>query len=88
DLCALDGLFSSGETAGIAYAESWAVMSYLIRRQPQSFATYVKSTQQLRPLQVRTAEERVQQLMEALSVSDEEFSRKLIQMISRLRVSR
>ncbi len=83
-----DSVFSAAETAASAYAESWALMNWLIRREQQSFREYVRGLQELRPLQRVSAQQRTQRLLDCLPDQGAGAEQELIRMISRLRVSR
>lgn len=83
-----DTVFSAGETAAAAYAQSWAIMTWLIRREQQAFRDYVSNLQQLQPLQKVPAAERTQRLLDCLPNQGEAAEQDLIRMITRLRVSR
>jgi hypothetical protein len=88
DLLISDGVFQSTETAVAAYAESWALVSYLIRQKPEQFAAYAVRLQQLAPLQSVSAAERQQMFVEAVGEQPSEVVERLIPWVRRLRVPR
>lgn len=88
DLLVHDQLFQSGDTAVAAYAESWGLVSYLVKKKPAEFAAYAQRLQELRPLRPVTAAERRQMFMEAAGEDPAELAERLIPWVRRLRVSR
>lgn len=88
DLLVNDGAFQSTDTAVAAYAESWALVSYLIRQKPEQFASYAARLQQLAPLQSVSAAERQQMFVEAVGEQPSEVVERLIPWVRRLRVPR
>ena len=88
DLLVNDGLFQSGDTAAAAYAESWGLVSYLVKKKPAELALYAQRLQGLRPLRSVTAAERRQMFMECTGEDPSELAGRLIPWVRRLRVAR
>ena len=58
-LVAEDAPLRNARTAPAAYADAWAMNYYLIRHQPKQYVAYVKTLSEQKPLETRTAEERI-----------------------------
>jgi hypothetical protein len=58
-LVADDAPMRNGRTAAGAYADAWAANYYLIRYRPKEYVEYVKALAEQKPLETRTAEERI-----------------------------
>lgn len=58
DLITDDGLLRDPATAGEAYAESWALCYYLLRRNPDGLVAYLQELSELSPLATLTIQER------------------------------
>ena len=59
-LVADDAPLRNARTAPAAYADAWALNYYLIRYQPKAYVDYVKALAEQQPLEIRTAEERIE----------------------------
>jgi len=47
-----------------AYAESWALVYYLLKKRPKEFVAYMKMLSEKKPLMQETEEERIEQFEE------------------------
>jgi hypothetical protein len=88
DLLVNDNAFQSADAAVAAYAESWGLVSYLVKKKPQEFAEYARRLQRLQPLQAVTGSARQQMFTEAIGETPAELSGRLIPWVRRLRVAR
>lgn len=91
-----DAAFQSEDPATVAaaYAESWALVYYLIRREPQAFRSYAQRLQQLQPLQPIRAEQRWEAFRSVITDTEngsegnrmDELERRVVRSVRRLRV--
>lgn len=83
-----DAVFQSDDPTIIAaaYAESWALVYHLIRRQPDSFSKLATTIQHRLPLVPVSQQQRLQAFHEALPAPLPEVERDLIRSIGRLKV--
>lgn len=83
-----DAVFQSEDPTIIAaaYAESWALVYYLIRRKPDSFSQLATTIQHRLPLVPVSEQQRLQAFKDALSGPLPELQRDLIRSIRRLKV--
>jgi len=88
DLLVNDSAFQSADAAVAAYAESWGLVSYLVKKKPLEFAEYARRLQRLQPLQAVTGSARQQMFTEAIGETPAELSGRLIPWVRRLRVAR
>jgi hypothetical protein len=88
DLVKSDELFLNPETVAQAYATSWALTSYLIRKERTAFETYLKRMAERKPLVVVTPEERLEEFRAVFGKSADEFRAVLDPYVARLRVPR
>lgn len=86
NLLAVDAAFQSPEQLADAYAESWAVTSYLIRNQRNAFDQLVLHQQRRKPMKVVSANERLAEMREVTQLDPTELEAAVIHFISRLRV--
>jgi hypothetical protein len=88
DLVKSDELFLDPDTVAQAYATSWALTSYLIRKERTAFETYLKRMAERKPLVVVTPEERLEEFRAVFGKSADEFRAVLDLYVARLRVPR
>jgi len=88
ELLVNDNAFQSADAAVAAYAESWGLVSYLVKKKPLEFAEYARRLQRLQPLQAVTGSARQQMFTEAIGETPAELSGRLIPWVRRLRVAR
>jgi hypothetical protein len=88
ELLTSDRTFQTVESAPAAYAQSWALMAWLVRQHPEQLAQYIRQLQALQPLQPVSADHRIQMFQESLGSPLEEIPRDLIAWARRQRSSR
>jgi len=88
DLMRSDATFMDASTVAVAYAESWAMMTYLFRQEKAGMKLYLTNLSQRKPLQSVTPEQRIQEFTAAFGKSPDEMERDVISYIRRLRVSK
>lgn len=88
DLLSVDKAFLSADTVATAYAESWALTSYLFRQQKEGMKKYLTKISQRKPLQRVSPEERVAEFEDSFGKSSDEIERETVSFVRRLRPPR
>jgi hypothetical protein len=88
ELLTSDQAFQTAESARAVYAESWALMTFLIRQHPEKMGAYMRRMQSLRPLESVSAEQRIAIFRESFETEPDELQKDLIPWIRRQRVPR
>ncbi|MEI7702845.1 MAG: DUF1570 domain-containing protein [Planctomycetia bacterium] len=88
ELLTSDQTFQTAQSARAAYAESWALMTFLIRQHPEKMGAYMRRMQSLRPLESVSAEQRIAIFRESFETAPDELQKELIPWIRRQRVPR
>lgn len=88
NLLSNDRLFQESATAPAAYAESWALVSWLMKQQREGFEKYLKVVSERKPFVRVTNQERTAEFEAAIGKSPDEIEKSLIPFISRLRPAR
>jgi len=88
ELLTSDRTFQTAESAPAAYAQSWAMMAWLVRQHPEQLAQYIQKLQALQPLQTVSADQRTQMFQESLGSPLEELPGDLITWARRQRSAR
>jgi hypothetical protein len=88
DLLTSDQTFQTAESARAAYAESWALMTFLVRQHPENMGAYMRRMQALRPLESVSGEQRITMFRESFQTTPEEVQKELIPWIRRQRIPR
>lgn len=86
DLMRSDAVFLDASTVAVAYAESWAVTTYLFRQQKAGMKLFLATLSQRKPLQAVTPEQRIQEFTAAFGKSPDEMEREAVSFVRRLRV--
>jgi len=73
------------DTAADAYAESWALVYYLLLQRPKEFKAYVERIASKPPLVYADAEERIRDFRETVSEDLEKLDADFVRFISRLK---
>ncbi len=88
DLMRSDAMFMDSATVAVAYAESWAITTYLFRQQKAGMKLFLTNLSQRKPLQAVTPEQRIQEFSAAFGKSPDEMEREVVSFVRRLRVSK
>ena len=80
-----DRRLQNTDTATDAYAESWALVYYLLMQRPQAFTAYVERIASKPPLVYADAEERIRDFRETVEDDLEKFDANFVRFISRLK---
>ncbi|MBL8814646.1 MAG: DUF1570 domain-containing protein [Planctomyces sp.] len=83
-----DRLLQEAATAPAAYAESWALVTWLMKQHREGFDKYLKVISERKPFVRVSAEERTAEFEAAIGKSPDEIEKTLIPFISRLRPAR
>lgn len=86
NLLQTDQTFLDNNTVAIAYAESWALTSYLFRQHKDGMTKYLTNLSRRKPLVRITAEERIQEFEAAFEKSPDEIERAAVSYVRRLRI--
>lgn len=86
DLVGADKSFFASDKVAAAYAESWALTTYLFRQQKEGMKKYVTNLSQRKPLQLLTPEQRLQEFQQAFGKSPDEIESDVVSYVRRLRV--
>jgi len=81
-----DKSFLDSATVATAYAESWAVTTYLFRQQKEGMRRFLHTISQRVPLQSVTPEQRIQEFTTAFGKSPDECEQEVVSFVRRLRV--
>ena len=85
-LVASDAPFQNADQVAAAYSESWALMTWLIRKDPEGMDRFMKAISQRKPLKQLTPDERSLEFQSAFEESLDEIETSLIPYIGRMRV--
>lgn len=85
DLIRRDSLFQQSETANAAYAESWAMVTWLVRERPEQLGEWIEQLSQQRPLEPVTAEERLAMFVKVFGAAPSELTAEIIRDVRKLR---
>ncbi len=85
DLIRRDPLFQQSETANAAYAESWAMVTWLVRERPEQLGEWIEQLSQQRPLEPVTAEERLAMFVKVFGAAPSELTAEIIKNVRKLR---
>ncbi len=88
DLIRRDSLFQQTDTAVAAYAESWALVTWLVREQPEELGRWIERLGQQRPLEPVTADERTAMFVSVFGGLPSELAARVTKDVRRLRASR
>lgn len=86
ELLQTDKSFLSASTVALAYAEGWALTTYLFREEKAGMKKFLANLSQRKPLKPLTPEQRIQEFEVAFGKSPDEIERDLVPFIRRLRV--
>jgi hypothetical protein len=81
-----DKSFTDSATVATAYAESWALTTYLLRQQKSGMGRFLQTISRRIPLQPVTAEQRLQEFTTAFGKSPDECEQEVVSFVRRLRV--
>lgn len=85
DLIRQDALFQQSGTATAAYAESWALVTWLVRERPEQLGKWIERLRQQKPLEPVTAAERSALFADVFGVPPGELETQITKDIRRLR---
>jgi len=85
DLIRQDALFQQTGTAAAAYAESWALVTWLVRERPEQLGKWIERLRQQKPLQPITAEEGSALFVDVFGVRPDELEIHITKDIRKLR---
>jgi len=85
DLIRQDALFQQTGTAAAAYAESWALVTWLVRERPEQLGKWIERLRQQKPLVPVTAAERSALFVDVFGVRPDELEMQITKDIRRLR---
>ncbi|MGV2337041.1 MAG UNVERIFIED_CONTAM: DUF1570 domain-containing protein [Planctomycetaceae bacterium] len=85
DLIRRDPLFQQSETANAAYAESWAMVTWLVRERPEQLGEWIEQLSQQRPLESVTAEERLAMFVKVFGAAPSELTAEIVKDVRKLR---
>jgi hypothetical protein len=88
DLIASDSAFLEDDSVAAAYAESWALTTWLIREQPDELSSYLRTIGRHQPLQPESAEGRQTAFQAAFGKTADEMHGDVVSYIRKLRVPR
>ncbi|MFM7055469.1 MAG: DUF1570 domain-containing protein [Planctomycetota bacterium] len=88
DLIRRDALFQQSGTAVAAYAESWALVTWLVREQPEQLGRWIGNLRQQQPLDPVTADERTAMFVSAFGGLPSELASQMTKDVRRLRASK
>jgi hypothetical protein len=71
-----------------AYAESWALVTWLVREQPEELGRWIGKLGQQRPLEPVTADERTAMFVSVFGGLPSELTARVTKDVRRLRASR
>ena len=81
-----DKSFLDSATVATAYAESWALTTYLFRQQKEGMGRFLQTISRRIPLQPVTPEQRIQEFTTAFGKSPDECEQEVVSFVRRLRV--
>ncbi len=85
DLIRRDTLFQQPETATAAYAESWALVTWLVRERPEQLGKWIERLSRQKPLEPVTAEERLAMFVQVFGDSPSELAAEITKDVRKLR---
>lgn len=85
DLIRKDALFQQSGTAAAAYAESWALVTWLVRERPEQLGKWIERLRQQKPLEPVTAAERSALFVDVFGVPPGELEIQITKDVRRLR---
>jgi len=85
DLIRKDTLFQQSETATAAYAESWALVTWLVRERPEQLRKWIEQLSHQRPLEPVTGEERLAMFVEVFGTAPSELTAEITKDVRKLR---
>jgi hypothetical protein len=83
-----DDAFLKTESAPAAYAESWALVSYLFKEHPAGMKAYLAAIAAHQPLKQISREDRILEFSQAIGESPGELESAAVSFIQRMRVPR
>lgn len=78
-------MFQQSGTATAAYAESWALVTWLVRERPEQLGKWIERLRQQKPLEPVTAAERSALFADVFGVPPGELETQITKDIRRLR---
>lgn len=85
-LCGTDETFQSAQQLADSYAESWALVYYLLQNERSAFFRLLAPLGKLEPLQRRDSIQRLSQLQTATGKTADELERELIRVMKTVRI--
>lgn len=88
ELIQQDLFFQQSQTAPAAYAESWALTTWLLRERPKQLAAWIARLSQLKPLQAVAPADRAAMFLDTIGNSPAELTSEIIAAVKKLRPPR